>query len=112
MSKYKEEKEDKWNMQCALYKIPPKSKSRKPETKETREMNISMAKKGIAETIENNSKISRGDAMEILEIMKDSHEEQDQPNNEETSEKSLYCPAACEKKINLENYIDHILECE
>ena len=121
MAKHNEEKEDKWNMQCALYKIPPKSKTRKPETKKTREWNISIAKKGIAETIENNSEMGRADAMEILEIIKDSQEDLDQPENEKETEdlnqpgneeKMLSCPAACEEKIELDNYIDHILECE
>ena len=74
-----------------------------------------MAKKGILETIENNSKISRGDAMEILEIIQDNQEELNQPDKEETTEdteSTLFCPAACDEKIKLENYIDHILECE
>ena len=75
----KEIEEEKRNKQCALYKIPPQSILRKPESKETTEKNISMAKTEIAETIKNNSKISRAEAMDILELIKDMQEEFQQP---------------------------------
>ena len=76
----KEAEEEKRNKQCALYKIPPPSILRKSESKEK---NISMAKTEIAETIKNNSKISRHEAMEILELMKDNQEEIQQPKTKD-----------------------------
>ena len=116
MSRHKEEMEkEKKDKQCALYKIPPKNTLREQVSKETMEKNISIAKKGIAETIEYNSKISRGDAMEILELIQDVQEELHQPKEEKTSENSgpdLPCPAACDINLDLDKYIDHVLECE
>jgi hypothetical protein len=83
MSTYKEEiEQEKRDKQCALYKIPPKSMLRKPVSKETIEKNISSAKTEIAETIKNNSKISRAEAMDILELIKDMQEEIQQPKEE------------------------------
>merc|ERR1712105_280084 len=96
----------KKNTQVALQKIPPKSIPQKTE------LNISLAKNGISETIENNSEISEEEAMEILELMKNSQEDFIQPDNEETEENTIKCSAACNKRLKEDNYIDHILECE
>merc|ERR1712173_138233 len=100
--------------QCALYKIPQKTKLQKKESKETMEKNILMAKKSIAEALENNSRMMRCDAMEILEIIQDVQEEVNQPEKEstESSEPTLECSAACDEEIKLDSYIDHVLDCE
>ena len=53
--------------------------------------------------------------MEILELIQDVQEELHQPKEEKTTENSgsdLPCPAACDKNLDLEKYIDHVLECE
>ena len=104
MSRYKEEMEQE-----------EKDKLREPESKETTETNISMAKTGIANTFKHNSKISQAEAMEILELIQDVQEELHQPKEKKTSETSgfdLPCPAACDINLDLDEYIDHVLECE
>merc|ERR1712074_195564 len=89
-----------------------------------KDMNISLIKNEISETIANKSIMSEEEAMEILELMKDSQEDTIQPEIlelmkesiqteiEENEENTIECSAACKINLNKDNYIDHVLECE
>ena len=88
-------------------KEEPHNHSRNPEG-DTKKY-IDIAKLEISDSIQTGTKINRGRAEEIVELMKQKDLKTQQTEEEETI---LPCPIACEIELNINEYIDHVIECE
>ena len=114
----------------------PNQASNQPTTAENDiENKIAIAKLEISNSIRNGTKINKERAAEIRELMKKSNSHQatnnakeattneqntskttDKPNKSQTEEQReeelIPCPIICNMKVHLDDYVDHMLECE
>ena len=67
----------------------------------------------ISKAIQKGNRISKEKKTEILERMEGHKPESSQINKQQAEDKIFVsCPIACEMKLELKEYVDHIMECE
>ena len=88
----------------------PQNHSRYPE--DDIEKHIDIAKLEISDSIQTKTKIGRGRAEEIVELMELMKQKEVKTQQTKEKETILSCPIACKVKLNLKEYIDHVIECE